>query len=510
MKMKMMRYFKKDFYKNYKLNLMIVINLIILSCSNDPDDFIINFVPDNTIVVDEPELPTIENSAFLEINDFIWENLNQYYYWQADVPDLSDAKESNQTTYIELLNSKDNPKDFFESLKYKDDRFSSINEDYKELENQLQGISASNGLEFQLTYACSTCDEIVGYVIYIQPNSNASEQDIKRGDFFDGVNNTTLTASNYVDLLFSNKLKYTLNMAEVDNETIVSSNKTVQLTKIENFQENPIQTSKIISIQDKKIGYLMYTRFLGSYDEELIQVFSDFSNNNITDLIIDLRYNPGGQVNTCIYLASMITGQFVGEVFSKEIWNSKMDELIKEEYPQRLENLFTDKTNSEDNPITLPGLNMSKVYFITSQSTASASELLINGLKPYIDVIQIGDVTLGKNVGSITLYDYIDNNSLTKNPNHNYAMQPIVLKIANSEGNADFVNGLLPDKSIKEDKFNLGIIGDINEPILSETLSRITGTSKKVKNLNPYESEILFNPINSKKQIMYAEGFNRK
>jgi hypothetical protein len=206
----------------------------------------------------------------------------------------------------------------------------------------------------------------------------------------------------------------------------------------------------------------------------------------------------------------MITGQFVGEVFSKEIWNSKMDELIKEEYPQRLQNLFTDKTNSEDNPITLPGLNMSKVYFITSQSTASASELLINGLKPYIDVIQIGDVTLGKNVGSITLYDYIDNNSLTKNPNHNYAMQPIVLKIANSEGNADFVNGLLPDKSIKEDKFNLGIIGDINEPILSETLSRITGTSKKVKNLNPYESEILFNPINSKKQIMYAEGFKRK
>ena len=206
----------------------------------------------------------------------------------------------------------------------------------------------------------------------------------------------------------------------------------------------------------------------------------------------------------------MITGQFVGEVFSKEIWNSKMNELIKEEYPQRLENLFTDKTDSEDNPISLPGLNMSEVYFITSQSTASASELLINGLKPYINVIQIGDVTLGKNVGSITLYDYIDNNSLTKNPNHNYAMQPIVLKIANSEGNADFVNGLLPDRSIKEDKFNLGIIGDVNEPILSETLSRINGSSKKVKKLNTFESELLFNPNNSKKQIMYVQGLKKK
>jgi hypothetical protein len=153
---------------------------------------------------------------------------------------------------------------------------------------------------------------------------------------------------------------------------------------------------------------------------------------------------------------------------------------------------------------------MSEVYFITSQSTASASELLINGLKPYINVIQIGDVTLGKNVGSITLYDYIDNNSLTKNPNHNYAMQPIVLKIANSEGNADFVNGLLPDRSIKEDKFNLGIIGDVNEPILSETLSRINGSSKKVKKLNTFESELLFNPNNSKKQIMYVQGLKKK
>ena len=69
------------------------------------------------------------------------------------------------------------------------------------------------------------------------------------------------------------------------------------------------------------------------------------------------------------------------------------------------------------------------MYVLTTKSSASASELLINGLKPYIDVIQIGDVTTGKNVGSVTLYDSPNFGTQNRNPSHRYAMQPIVLKI---------------------------------------------------------------------------------
>jgi len=495
-------------------NYITIIFLLILinSCfKNDRDDNIINFVPDNTIIAPESETSLIESTLYLEINDYIWENLNQYYYWQADVPNLNDNNTNDENSYIELLKSKSKSKEFFESLKYKDDRFSFINEDYEALENQLQGVSASNGLEFFLTYACSTCNEVVGYVTYIQPKSDASDKDIKRGDFFDGVDNTKLTINNYSDLLFNDaKLTYTLNMATIKNNSIISSDKVVQLTKIENFQENPIYTSKIIDYQGKKIGYLMYNQFLSSYEEDLISVFNEFSNNNISYLVLDLRYNPGGSVNNCTYLASMITGQFTGEVFSKEIWNSKMTTLIQEEFPERLVNIFTDKTFSEDNPLSLPGLNLSKLYVLTSNRSASASELLINGLSSYIEVIQIGDVTVGKNVGSITLYDYI-NNSTEKNPNHKYAMQPIVLKIANSNGFADYTDGLIPNSLITEDKFNLGILGDINEPLLSEALSKITGTdSGKSAKKHIKENHTLFDPTIEANQIMYLEGFKNK
>ena len=115
---------------------------------------------------------------------------------------------------------------------------------------------------------------------------------------------------------------------------------------------------------------------------------------------------------------------------------------------------------------------MTEVHIITSSRTASASELVINGLDPYIDVVVIGDKTVGKNVASITVKDWIDDD-LNVNPNHKWAMQPIILKIANSEGYADFDDGLVPTQTQKEAVSNLGVLGDINEPLLAKTLEYI-------------------------------------
>ena len=123
----------------------------------------------------------------------------------------------------------------------------------------------------------------------------------------------------------------------------------------------------------------------------------------------------------------------------------------------------------EETPVQL---NMNKLYIISSSETASASELLIKGLSTYIEVILVGDYTTGKNVGSYTIYDWIDNNG-NKNPRHTWAMQPIALKIANSEGFADFENGLQPNYVIEEDINNLGNIGEIDEPLLEKTLEII-------------------------------------
>jgi carboxyl-terminal processing protease len=113
------------------------------------------------------------------------------------------------------------------------------------------------------------------------------------------------------------------------------------------------------------------------------------------------------------------------------------------------------------------------VFIITSRSSASASELVINCLKPYIDVIQIGTNTYGKYQASVTLYDSPDFSLNGVNSSHTYALQPLVLKTLNSQGATDYYNGLNPDILAEESSSNLGIIGDVNEPLLSLALSQI-------------------------------------
>ena len=186
---------------------------------------------------------------------------------------------------------------------------------------------------------------------------------------------------------------------------------------------------------------------------------------------------------TSINLASMITGQFNNQIFAKERWNSKLMTYWEENDPEALLNRFTDKL---DNNIPISSLNLNKLYVITTSRSASARELVINGLDPYIDVIHIGDYTVGKNQGSITVYDYI-NDSRDKNPNHKYAMQPIVLKIGNVAGYTDFPDGLTPDIIKKESISNPGILGDPEEPLLKIALDNIRGIQTSISQTEDYK-----------------------
>ena len=440
----------------------------------------------------------------LQISDFVWKGLNEFYYWQDEVSELSDEKLNDEKEYASFISNNNNPEVFFESLKHPDDRFSWIQDNYIELENTLQGIFATNGVEFGLLYSCENCNELIGFVKYILEDSDADGKNIKRGDFFTGVDGTILTMNNYRSLLFGDNLSYTLNMASVQNGDLIQNGINIELTKEENFKINPIQVNEIFTLPNGElVGYLMYNQFVADKNVELNDVFASFISQNINDLIIDLRYNGGGSVTNCVELASMITGQFNNEIFAKEQWNTKLLSFLENRFgSESLINRFVDKLNNGD-PIN--SLNLNRVYIITTSESASASELLINGLASYIDVIQIGEKTVGKNVGSITVYDYIDNEQ-TKNPDHKYAMQPIVLKIANSEGYADYADGLEPNTLVEEDIRNLGVLGTLDEPLLTLTLNLISGTKKFL----PQKAEIsrvllVKDPLLLKRQSMVIE-----
>ena len=417
-------------------------------------------------------------SANLEVQDFIWKGLNQYYLWQPDVPNLGDDRFANQNALNSFLSGYSKPETLFDALRVNEsiDRFSWIVDNYLELEGQLQGTSKNNGVEFGLSYMPGSTTEIFGYVKYIIANSDAATKNIKRGDFFTAVNGTKITLNNYNSLLFGANENYTLNLADYNGTTIVGNGKSVSLTKTV-LTENPILVNKVITPGSHKIGYLMYNAFYADFDTKLNDAFGELKSAGITDLVLDLRYNSGGSILSATRLASMITGQFTGKVFAKQQWNPKIQAFFEKEDPNSLNNYFTDKISST--PIN--SLNMNRVYILTANGTASASELVINGLKPHIDVVQIGDVTVGKNVGSVTVYDSPDFTDEKRNPNHKYAMQPIVLKIVNSAGFGDYFNGLQPNYTLKETLSTLGTLGDTAEPLLSAAISKITGTGRMMK-----------------------------
>lgn len=438
----------------------------------------------------------------LQVSDFIWQGLNYFYYWQTSVPELSDSKLNNDQTYAQFISQNPEPKAFFQSLKHEDDRFSVISDDYDDFTQVLDGIQASNGLEFSLLYACQNCDELVGYVKYILKDSDAASKNIQRGDFFVGVNGTTLTVDNYVDLLFGEDLTYTLNMAGLVSGSLEENGVEVTLTKEENFESNPIQEELIIDVNDTQVGYLMYNQFLARANESLNEAFGRFQTAGITELVLDLRYNGGGSVQNCVYLASMITGQFNGEVFAKQRWNSKLDSYWAERDPESIYDRFTDQI-AEGNPIN--SLNLNRVFVLSTRETASASELIINGLSPYIDVVLIGEATTGKNVGSVTVYDYIDNEG-TKNPDHKYVMLPIVFKVSNKDGFADYTDGLEPDIFIEEDIKNLRPLGNKLEPFLKVALDEISDTDKSQIPKAEWTNELrIIDPHTQRRNILFDE-----
>ena len=455
---------------NYKFSVIGLLFLALTSCFSDIDD---------------------DPISDIEIKDFVWKGLNLWYFWQGtdSAPDLADNRFSNDTDYINFLNSFDSPNQLFYSLLSDEDRFSWIVDDYFALSGSLSGVSKNNGMAFGLGLI-DNGPNVFGYVQYVLPNSSASENNVIRGDIFLTVNGTQLTEDNYLSLISSDV--YTIGLAELDNnDNLILTGEEITLTK-QIYQENPIYISNTFEVNGIKVGYLMYNRFLSDYDQQLNQVFANFDAEGVDELVLDLRYNPGGSVNSAINLGSMITGNTTNDVYLKQIWNNKIQSTFTDEDVTR----YFAQTLSNGNSIN--SLNLNKVYILAQNSSASASELVINALEPYIDVIHIGDVTRGKNEFSITLYDNPDcaflppntdcNGSI--NPNHTWAMQPLVGRSENAEGFSDYINGLTPDISLDESLSNLGVLGQQDEPLLARAIQHLTGNGRTGETFTEHKIKI--------------------
>lgn len=413
--------------------------------------------------------PEIEEASAEK--QFVWNAMNYWYFWQTDVPDLADDRFSDDQAFQNYLMDFTDEEALFNELVYEQvDDFSFFIEDYVEFQQSQQGISESFGYEFGLVCIEDPCSDILGYVQYVLPNSPAKGAGLQRGDLFTRVDGTQLTNTNFQDLLFGTT-SYVLGLAKIENNTISNTGETVSLQAV-TLQENPVFLSRIIEKNGAKIGYLVYNAFRSNFHRELNEVFGTFAAAGIDELVVDLRYNGGGAVVSSAVLAGMISGLDDTNEFARFTFNNKRSDN-NQSFP-----IFNMVPLEDDTEIAMNQLSLNQVYFLTGRGTASASEALINGLEPYMNVFLVGRQTVGKDEGSLTLYDapVPYTNQENANPSHKRAIQPIILKIVNTEGR-DYPQGFLPDEEVNEINFleNLPPLGNEMEPLLAKALERITG-----------------------------------
>ncbi|MDD3061593.1 MAG: S41 family peptidase [Massilibacteroides sp.] len=272
----------------------------------------------------------------------------------------------------------------------------------------------------------------------------------------------------------------TLTVGKKDGNTFVKT-KEVEVGEAIQMEINPIYIDTTFLVGNKKIAYLMYNSFRSgpsgyddkTYDNQLQSVFAEFAAQNPDEFILDLRYNSGGVITSAQLLATMLAPQnALGQTFCKLIYNESLNKTVE----------YTLDKSVIGNGQNL-GLN--RLYILTERNTASSSELIINGLRPYFkdNLILVGNTTEGKNVGS---------NEFSDKTSHSWVLHPITCLVTNSEKFSDYTDGFTPDYPIDETYYDgdLGTLGETNEYMLSQTLDLILAGNVS-KSLKSAENSLL-------------------
>ena len=308
-------------------------------------------------------------------------------------------------------------------------------------------------------------------VSYVEPASPAGNAGIKRSWRFISINNdTAINTSDATVTRIQNAITNSSSGKFVFRRPD-NSDTTINLNAA-TYQEQPILLDSIYTIGAKKVGYLVYNSFLGGIQDtknRFNNLFNEFNSQGITDMIVDLRYNGGGYVELQNELANyLVPAAGNGGVMLKEEFNDKYSDLF----------------DTTINYAKKGALNLSRIFFITTKNSASASELLINSLKPYMEVKIVGRASHGKPVGYSpwSAGDW-------------YAF-PVSFRSVNKNGEGNYFNGLQPDATVS-DGLTKGW-GDVEESCLASALHYISnGTFSRISS-NREQQEIIIEPANIK------------
>ncbi len=349
--------------------------------------------------------------------------MEQYYYWASQMRAPQDA--SSYTPYT-----------YFNALKVSQDRWSWMC-DGDTYQASQTGVATSFG--FHLKQPINYYKDYGVYISYVDKNSPLAKAGVTRGWRLDKIDGSPVM--NYV-----NNNTFEQELAKSNNNftfiNLDGDEVSLSLTQA-TFKSNSVIATQIFDHSNypplpssKKVGYINYITFNENLSSEILDALSQMKSAGINELILDLRYNGGGDLNLCSDIASLLVpGSAHGKTFLHIAHNNMQSS-----------NDFYKKFNHTSN-----SLDLNRLYVITTKNTASASESIINGLSPFLEVITIGETSYGKPNG---MYVILYPNNAKTYSEIDYAFYPICFYCLNSDEKADFANGINPTYERADDLYH--------------------------------------------------------
>ncbi|MBP1222428.1 S41 family peptidase [Flavobacterium sp. 1355] len=387
------------------------------------------------------------------VNNWMYEQMKKYYLWNETIPENTD---------LAL-----NPKIYFDQLLHKDDRFSYA---LNILLPETSPKSIRNNYGFDVSFI-EFENKAYAVILYVLNDSPAERSGLKRGQFIKSINGVLVNNQNYENLHadLASTDKTVLEVQEYSSVSGFSTAKQIEINRGFTFSQ-PVKYH-VINQNGEKVGYIEIPHFDIGLAGIFLQIFNEFKNQSVTKIVIDLRYNGGGDVSSAAALSTILAPNIKSGDLFIVFKGNKNGGLVHKTFAEALEMNELQVSFEQLRAVHPP---IQEVYVLCGSHTASASEIILNNLKPFMNVISIGEKTVGKDAAGFEIKD-------DRTPDQpGWILYPIIYKLFNANNEGDYTLGINPSVQLNElQEMEIFPMGNPEETLLSRALNGTINSKKK-------------------------------